>query len=46
MDELNSSEPPEILSTHPSNDSRINDLKVHAEKIMYLYEENKARFNP
>ena len=46
MDELNSSEPPEILSTHPSNDSRINDLKVHAEKIMYLYKENKARFNP
>ena len=28
---------PEFLSTHPSNESRIEDLKVYAEKVMPLY---------
>lgn len=29
--------PPEILSTHPAPASRIEDLKVYAEKVMPLY---------
>jgi predicted Zn-dependent protease len=29
--------PPEILSTHPAPESRIEDLKVYAEKVMPLY---------
>jgi predicted Zn-dependent protease len=44
MDELNDMQPPEFLSTHPSNQSRIDDLQIQAKKIMYLYEENKIRF--
>ena len=28
---------PEFLSTHPSNESRIEDLKVYSEKVMPLY---------
>jgi predicted Zn-dependent protease len=45
MDELNNASPPEFLSTHPSNENRIADIKSHSDKIMHLYEENKARFN-
>jgi predicted Zn-dependent protease len=45
MDELKEVEPPEILSTHPSNENRIEDIQKHSEKIMHLYEENKIRFN-
>jgi len=45
MDELKEVEPPEILSTHPSNENRIEDIQEHSEKIMYLYKENKIRFN-
>ena len=44
MDELSDLQPPEFLSTHPSNKSRIDDLQIQAKKIMYLYEENKIRF--
>ena len=44
MDELSDMQPPEFLSTHPSNQSRIDDLQIQAKKIMYLYEENKIRF--
>ena len=45
MDELKEVEPPEILSTHPSNENRIEDIQEHSEKIMHLYKENKIRFN-
>ena len=44
MDELSDMQPPEFLSTHPSNQSRIDDLQIQAKKIMRLYEENKIRF--
>jgi predicted Zn-dependent protease len=30
--------PPEILSTHPSPESRIKDLEVYAERVMPLYQ--------
>lgn len=31
--------PPEILSTHPSNQARIKDLEVFAQRVMPLYEQ-------
>ena len=35
--------PPEFLSTHPSPDSRIQDLKVIANQVMPLYEQSQNR---
>lgn len=32
---------PEWLSTHPSNESRINDLKIYSAKVMGLYDDAK-----
>jgi len=37
------SEPPEILSTHPSSASRIADLKVYATRVEPLYEAARKR---
>ncbi len=37
------SEPPEILSTHPSSASRIADLKVYAARVEPLYEQARKR---
>ncbi len=31
---------PEWLSTHPSNETRINDLKIYSAKVMDLYKES------
>ena len=31
-------QPPKLLSTHPSNEDRIKDLRVYAEKVMPLYQ--------
>jgi predicted Zn-dependent protease len=33
---------PSLLSTHPSNEDRIKDLKVFSEKVMPLYEQARA----
>ena len=33
MDELSDMQPPEFLSTHPSNQSRIDDLQIQAKKL-------------
>lgn len=41
MANLSKDAPPEILSTHPSNESRIKDLKVYAQKVQTLYLEAK-----
>ncbi len=38
MNSLSSSQVPEILSTHPSNDSRIKNLTSVSEKVMPLYQ--------
>lgn len=35
--------PPQFLSTHPSNESRIADLKVYSEKVMPLYEQARGK---
>ena len=37
MSKLSSSSIPEILSTHPSNESRIKDLQEIAKKVYPLY---------
>ena len=37
MSKLSHGAPPEILSTHPSNATRIKDLKNYAKKVAYLY---------
>jgi predicted Zn-dependent protease len=42
MQKLGGSQPPQILSTHPSNESRINDLRTYSEKVMPLYQSAKA----
>ncbi|MNC90132.1 TPR repeat-containing protein YfgC precursor [compost metagenome] len=34
---------PEFLSTHPSPDSRMQDLQGHAARVMPLYEKAKRR---
>lgn len=43
MDALSGSGTPEFLSTHPSPASRINDLQIAADRVMPLYEQNKAK---
>jgi predicted Zn-dependent protease len=35
--------PPELLSTHPAQASRIEDLKVYAQRVMPLYESARTR---
>ena len=42
MDAQSDSQPPEFLSTHPSNENRIEDLQIEAKKYEKLY---KARQN-
>jgi predicted Zn-dependent protease len=42
MAKLGGSEPPKFLSTHPSHDTRISDLKEYSEKVMPLYTAAKA----
>jgi predicted Zn-dependent protease len=37
MSELSDTKIPEFLSTHPSNESRIEDLQKQAKEIKYLY---------
>lgn len=39
MSALSSGSPPEILSTHPSNESRIKDLNKYSKKVDPLYQE-------
>ncbi len=41
MAALGGSGTPELLSTHPAPQSRIEDLKVYAQKVMPLYEQAK-----
>ncbi len=38
MGALGEGQPPQFLSTHPSYESRIADLRVYAERVMPLYE--------
>ncbi|HEX7055367.1 MAG TPA: M48 family metallopeptidase [Burkholderiales bacterium] len=43
MGKLGGSQPPQFLSTHPSHESRLADLKAYAEKVMPLYAAAKGR---
>jgi predicted Zn-dependent protease len=38
MGKVGGSAPPEWLSTHPSNETRLRDLEVYAQKVMPLYQ--------
>jgi predicted Zn-dependent protease len=43
MAKLNSGgQPPKWLSTHPSNEDRIKDVQIYAQKVMPLYTAAKA----
>ena len=42
MVKLGGSQPPQWLSTHPSNESRIADLKTYSERVMPLYQSAKG----
>ena len=42
MAKLGGSEPPQFLSTHPSHESRIADLKTYSERVMPLYQAAKG----
>jgi len=42
MEKLGGSQPPQWLSTHPSNESRIADLQQYSEKVMPLYQAAKG----
>jgi predicted Zn-dependent protease len=41
MAKLGGSEPPQFLSTHPSNETRLADLEKYADKVMPLYQTAK-----
>jgi predicted Zn-dependent protease len=41
MMQLGGSQPPQILSTHPSNQTRIDDLKVYSERVEPLYQASR-----
>jgi len=43
MGKLGGGQPPEFLSTHPANTTRIADLKVYSEKVLPLYETARLR---
>ena len=45
MQKLGGAQPPQFLSTHPSNESRIGDLRAYSEKVMPLYQSAKAGGN-
>jgi predicted Zn-dependent protease len=41
MGKLAGSQPPQFLSTHPSNETRLSDLRSYAERVMPLYQTAK-----
>ncbi len=43
MAQTGGNSPPQILSTHPSPESRIKDLEVYAQKVLPLYEAARRR---
>jgi predicted Zn-dependent protease len=42
MQKLGGGQPPQFLSTHPSHESRIADLKQFSDKVMPLYQAAKG----
>ena len=43
MQGTNSKQPPQFMSTHPSHETRIEDLEIYSAKVMFLYEAAKSR---
>lgn len=43
MQKASKGQPPQFLSTHPSHETRIGDLRTYAAKVMPLYESARAR---
>ena len=41
MHKLGGGQPPQFLSTHPSHETRINDLKEYSAKVLPLYQSAK-----
>ena len=41
MGQVGGGQPPQFLSTHPSNETRQQDLLVYAQRVMPLYEQAK-----
>lgn len=39
-------QPPEILSTHPANQARVENLQEHLSKAQRFYQANKADYSP
>jgi predicted Zn-dependent protease len=43
MGQLGGGQPPQFLSTHPSNETRQQDLQAYAQRVMPLYEQARRR---
>lgn len=43
MQKLGGGQPPQFLSTHPSHETRIADLRQYSEKVMPLYQQAAAK---
>ncbi|HSW15002.1 MAG TPA: M48 family metallopeptidase [Solimonas sp.] len=43
MAKASSGAPPQFMSTHPANETRINDLNAHLSKAMPLYEQARSQ---
>jgi predicted Zn-dependent protease len=43
MAQASSGGPPQFLSTHPSDESRIKDLQAYSARVMPLYEASRRR---
>lgn len=46
MAKVSNGAPPQWLSTHPSNETRQQDLRIYAERVMPLYEQATQRGRP
>jgi predicted Zn-dependent protease len=45
MQKVGGGQPPQFLSTHPSHENRINDLRAYSERVLPLYQAAKAGGN-
>ena len=43
MQKVGGGQPPQFLSTHPSHETRISDLRLYAERVMPLYQAASAK---
>jgi predicted Zn-dependent protease len=43
MQKLSRDQPPEFLSTHPSHETRLADLRTYSARVLPLYEEARAK---